>query len=33
MIQIKDNIAALDWQLSDEDIANLDDASRILAVG
>lgn len=33
MIQIKDNIAALDWQLPDEDIANLDDASRILAVG
>jgi len=33
MIQIKDNIAALDWQLSDEDVAILDDASRILTVG
>ena len=33
MTQIKDNIAALNWQLSDEDIANLDDASRILTVG
>ena len=33
MIQIKDNIAALDWQLADEDIAKLDEVSRILAVG
>ena len=33
VIQIKDNIAALGWQLSDEDIAKLDDVSRILAVG
>jgi len=33
MIQIKDNIGSLNWQLSDEDIASLDDASRILAVG
>jgi aryl-alcohol dehydrogenase-like predicted oxidoreductase len=29
LIQIKDNVAALDWQLSDEDMAKLDDASRI----
>jgi len=33
MTQIRDNISALNWQLSDEDIANLNDASRILAVG
>ncbi len=33
MTQIKDNIAALSWQLSDEDIARLDDASGTLATG
>jgi aryl-alcohol dehydrogenase-like predicted oxidoreductase len=33
MKQSKDNIAALDWRLSDEDMAILDDASRILTVG
>jgi aryl-alcohol dehydrogenase-like predicted oxidoreductase len=33
IIQIRDNIATLDWQLSDEDITSLDDVSRIIAVG
>ncbi len=33
MTQIKDNIAALSWQLSDADIARLDDASLALATG
>ena len=33
IIQIKDNVAALDWQLSDKDAAKLDDASKIWAVG
>jgi len=32
IVQIKDNIAALDWQLSDGDVAKLDDASKIMAV-
>ncbi|GAF77603.1 unnamed protein product, partial [marine sediment metagenome] len=29
IIQIKDNVAALDWQLSDKDVGKLDDASKI----
>ena len=33
MTQIKDNIAALNWQLSEEDVARLDDASGTLATG
>lgn len=31
MKQIKDNVGALNWQLSDEDVARLDDASKTLA--
>jgi pyridoxine 4-dehydrogenase len=33
LTQIKDDIAALNWQLSDEDVAKLDDASKICATG
>lgn len=33
IVQIKDNIASLDWQLSDEEVAKLDDASEVLEVG